>query len=134
MDDFVVNIMKGRSVEPPSQVEKSFCEYFSSALNIEWYLVKESVFEAIFYLESLEHIARFDDSGFLLDYRVNLVISDLPEKLVKTFKNKGEIMNVVAIYKDHEIKKYEVIMRDESLKRHLVLIDSNYKTLKETEL
>lgn len=134
MDDFVVNIVKGRSVEPPSQVEKAFCMFFSSAVNIEWYMVKDTVYEAIFYHENLEHIARFDELGELLDFRVNLVISELPEKLNKLFKSKGEIMNVVAIYRDDEIRKYEVIMRDETLKRHLCLVDSSFKILKETEL
>jgi hypothetical protein len=134
MDDFVLNIIKGRSVEPPSQVEKAFCMSFSSAMNIEWYIIKDAIYEAIFYNENHEHIARFDESGELIDYRVNLVLSELPEKLIKTFKNKGEIMNVVAIYRENEIKKYEVIIRDELLKRQLVLIDATYKTLKETDL
>jgi hypothetical protein len=134
MDDFVMKIMKGRSVEPPSSVEKSFCMFFSSAVNIEWYVVRETKYEAIFYLENIEHIAHFDEKGELIDYRVNLVISELPEKLIKSFKNRGEIMNVVAIYKEQQIRKYEVIVRDESLKRTLVLIDKDFKILKETEL
>lgn len=134
MDDFVLNIIKGRSVEPPSHVEKAFCMFFSSAVNIEWYVVRDSVYEAIFYLDNIEHIAHFDESGDLVDYRVNLSLSELPEKLIKIFKSKGEIMNVVAIYRDQSIRKYEVIMRDETLKRHLVLVDTAFKILKETVL
>ncbi|MBN2485747.1 MAG: hypothetical protein JXB34_07210 [Bacteroidales bacterium] len=134
MDDFILNIIKGRSVEPTSQVEKAFCNYFSSAVNIEWFIVKESIYEAIFYLDNLEHIAHFNETGNLIDYRVNLSLSDIPENLTGIFKDKGEIMNVVARFKEQAISKYEVIMRDSQLTRHLFLIDANFKIIKETQL
>ena len=133
-DEFVKRIITGRSTTPPAHIEQAFCSLFETASNIDWYDVNDCSFEAIFYVDNREHIARFDYSGTLLSTKINLDISELPQKLVKLFESEREIMNAVGIYKEGVLRKYEVISRDKDLHRYLAMVGSDFKIVKETLL
>lgn len=133
-EEFIKKIITGRSTTPPAQIEKAFCTLFETAANIDWYEVNGDAFEAVFYIDSKEHIARFDLSGNLLSTKINQDVQELPKRLVTLFVNQREIMNVVGIYKEGELRKYEVISRDRDLNRYLAMVSCDFKLIKESQL
>lgn len=122
-----LNIFKSQMKSIPNSVKSLFAEKFPEAKNTEWEK-KQTVYEAIFYLNDIEHIARFSEKGLLIEYRKNLWPDELPENIKTTGASFGEIMNGIIIYRGEEIC-YEVIIRDEKLDRFEYLIDENGKVL-----
>jgi len=122
MERLFKNLITGNTVNPPENVIETIYNEFENPINIEWY-VKNEIFEAIFYENNKEHIARIDNSGKLLDYRVNLPPDSLPGKIKKLVEFKGEIMNVVSIYDKKNIS-YEIIIRDSSLNRYMIFVNN----------
>ncbi len=90
----------------------------------------KSYYEAIFYKENLEHIAHFDLSGNLTEYKLFLPKEFLPEAIKSYLESKGEIMNVVLNNKGNCIE-YEAIVRDKNLTRSLILLSDLGKILEE---
>jgi hypothetical protein len=121
MEKFFTSLIKGLSAMPPEEISRSLYANFPEALNIEWYK-KEDVYETIFYKDSIEYIALFDNQGVLLEYKMNLPHVFMPEKIKTELEKIGEIMNVVLINKGNCIT-YEVILRDTELKRSLLLLN-----------
>jgi hypothetical protein len=122
MERLFKNLITGNTVNPPENVIETIYNEFENPINIEWY-VKDEIFEAIFYENNKEHIARIDDRGNLLDYRINLPLDSLPEKIKKLVELKGEIMNVVSIHNRTGIS-YEIIIRDSKLNRYMIFINN----------
>jgi hypothetical protein len=71
--------------------------YFPGAINIEWE-PKKGNYEAVFYLEEVEHIALFSEDGQLKEHKRNLWSSELPQKIADECNKHGEIMNAIAIF------------------------------------
>jgi hypothetical protein len=119
-------------VSPPEKVKDSFMEKFGESINIEW-LQTEDCFEAIFYLDDVEHIAHFDSSGKLHNLKKNLSILSSPEQIKQKAAQYGELMNVIEIIED-EVVGYEIIIRDEDLIRYSLLLNEKGGLIQKSKL
>lgn len=125
--NFFKNILAGNKSEPPQEVISSLGMHFGGAINIEWN-TKENDFEAVFYLHQIEHIARFNKNGTLLEYKINIPPSQLPPFIIESITTIGEIMSSVVI---NQISKlhYEIIVRNKVLQRLVVVLDDKGEIL-----
>ena len=117
------NIFRNHVKNIPGVVERKLKQTFPKAKNIEWE-PKEDQFEAIFYLNDVEHIAQFSKTGELIQYKKNLWPEELPEILKTEGSKFGEIMNGIVIYRGTDLL-YEMIIRNEKLDRYEFLYDTN---------
>lgn len=125
------NIFKNQAKLIPGDIKKQLGKLFPTAKNIDWE-VKNDIYEAIFYLNDIEHIAKFTKEGSLLEYKKNLWLNELPEQINKTGDTFGEIMNGIVINRNN-VLFYELIIRDKKLDRYVYLFDDK-GTLKESHL
>lgn len=132
MNDFLKKVVEGNGVSPSDVCLQSFNENFADAINVEWFK-KESFYEAIFYKNDLEHIAIFDLSGILMEYRQNLPVDYLPVAIKNIVTSKGEIMNSVLKNKGNMLE-YEVIVRDKELNRYLITLSDTGNIIEEKKL
>jgi hypothetical protein len=107
----------------PKVVKKQLENCFQNVKNTEWE-VKNDIYEAIFYLNDVEHIAQFSKKGELLEYKKNLWPAELPDTIKNAGVSFGEIMNGIIIHRDEEIL-YEVIIRNEKLDRFEFVFKEN---------
>lgn len=107
----------------PEKVLTELNRHFPNAVNVEWEIKKEN-FEAIFYLEDVEHIAHISIDGKLEEYKRNLWLNELPKKITEECEQLGEIMNAILILRENK-QFFEVIVRDSKLKRKLFLFDES---------
>lgn len=121
MKNILSKIFHFSSITLPPAVKISFSQKFGESLNIEW-LKSDDFYEAIFYLEDIEHIARFDSGGELLNLKKNLPIQSTPQHIKDKASQHGELMNVIEI-KEEEIVGYELIVRDSALIRFSLLLN-----------
>ena len=121
MNNILSKIFHFSNVTLPPEVTKSFSEKFGESLNVEW-LQADDFYEAIFYHDDVEHIARFDSTGKILNLKKNLSIHSLPPHILDKAAKHGELMNAIEIYED-EIVGYELIIRDETLIRFSLLLN-----------
>ncbi len=121
MKNIFSKIFKFSTVSLPKEVTDAFMAKFGESINTEW-LETDNFYEAIFYLEEIEHIAHFDASGKLLNLKKNLSVSSAPEHIKQKASEHGEIMNVIEI-SEEEIVGYELIVRDEALIRFSLLLN-----------
>ena len=110
-----LNIFKSPSKKIPAELIKKLDYSFPNAKNIEWE-IKGEIYEAIFYLNDVEHIAKFSKKAVLLEYKKNLWLEEMPETVKTGGSSYGEIMNCIAIYAGDDIF-YELIIRNEKLDR-----------------
>jgi len=121
MKNIFSQIFKFATISLPSKVKDSFTEKFGDSINIEW-LQTDDFYEAIFYLEDIEHIAHFDSTGKLLNLKKNLSIQSTPQHIKEKASQHGELMNVIEI-SEEDIVGYELIVRDEALIRFSLLLN-----------
>jgi len=121
MKHILSKIFKFTNVNLPTLVKIAFAERFGESLNVEW-LQTDDFYEAIFYLEEIEHIARFDANGKILNLKKNLSIHATPLHIKEKAAKHGELMNVIEICED-EIVAYELIVRDDTLIRFSLLLN-----------
>jgi hypothetical protein len=114
-------ILKGQRIRIPVAVLDCFRNNFAGAKNIEWSRYK-GLFEVIFYHGGKEKIARFDQEGILLEYRINLQLETIDPEIKGKAAAEGEIMNCIEFH-SVDIIRYEFIVRDKKLVRYLLLTD-----------
>lgn len=124
--------MTNKEFLPPQLCLDAFKRQFSNAVRIDW-SSKDQFFEAIFYREDMEHIARYDEKGILQDYMIHLPQELLPSAILSRLAKRGEIMSVMLINKGYSIY-YEIITRDKNHKRHLILLSETGALLNENRL
>lgn len=117
------NIFKSQSKLIPGNVKKQLGKLFPTAKNIDWE-VKNDIYEAIFYLNDIEHIAKFAKNGELIEYKKNLWPDELPKAIKNAGVSFGEIMNGIIIYRGEDVL-YEVIIRNEKLDRFEYLFNES---------
>lgn len=132
MKNILSKILKFSSVSLPAKVKNSFFEKFGDSLNVEW-LRTDDFYEAIFYREEIEHIARFDSTGKLLNLKRNLPIHVTPVHIKTKAADHGELMNVIEI-SENEIVGYELIIRDEELIRFSLLLNEKGGLIQKSKL
>lgn len=121
MKNILSKIFKFTNVNLPPPVKSAFSEKFGESINVEWLQI-DDFYEAIFYLEEMEHIARFDAFGKIMNVKRNLSIHDIPSYIKDKASQHGELMNVIEI-SEEEIVAYELIVRDETLTRFSMLLN-----------
>jgi len=121
MKNILSKIFKFSSVTLPPLVIDSFSKKFGESINVEW-IQTDDFYEAIFYLEEMEHIARFDSTGKIINQKKNLPIHSTPQHIKDKAAVHGELMNVIEIC-EAEIVGYELIVRDEALIRFSLLLN-----------
>jgi hypothetical protein len=124
----IFNIFKNNSKSTPQAVKKGLLMHFPNAINIEWNN-SDNKFEAVFYLEEIEHIAKLSPEGILLEYKKNLWLDEVPENIGSKASEHGEMMNVIAIFTGKKVK-YEIIIRKKDFDRYLLIFDSDGNLLK----
>lgn len=120
--DFFRNIFKPFSRPLPQKVAKSLPVHFAGAKGIEW-IQHDGFFEAIFFHEEIEKIAKFDTAGNLLEYRVNISPDSIPSPIREAVDPALEIMNCISVYTSERLT-WELIVRDKKLSRYKLLLDS----------
>ena len=132
MKNLFSRIFGNQSKSIPEIVGKKLELTFPNALNIEWEK-KGEMYEAVFYVDDVEHIALISKTGSLIEYKKNIWLEELPE-VVKTGGNAlGEIMNVILIYHGEEVF-YELIIRNHKLDRFEYLFDNTGVALRTKKL
>jgi hypothetical protein len=99
----------------PTVVKDKLNEKFPNAINIDWEK-KEELFEAVFYVNDIEHIAVLNAHGNILEHKKNIWPDQLTGNILNECLNKGEIMSVICIEKNDE-SLIEVIVKDENFNR-----------------
>lgn len=123
MKNSFLKLFKSHSKPVPDSVKNELSANFPNAINVDWEIRKHG-YEAIFYVEEVEHIARFSEKGELLETKKNLWPGELPETIAAKCRELGEIMNVIAITRQQELL-FEVIIKDAAFKRKLLLFDKS---------
>lgn len=132
MNNFLKKVVEGNKISPSDICLHSFNENFTGAINVEWFK-KGNCYEALFYKNDFEHIAIFDLSGVLIEYRQNLSSDYLPEPIKKTALSKGEIMSTILKNKGNTLE-YEMIVRDNNLNRYLIILSDVGNIIEEKKL
>lgn len=114
-------IFRSYSKSIPEKVKNQLGLNFLNAKNIDWE-VKGNEYEAVFYLDEIEHIAQFSDKGDLIEYKKNLWLDELPVIVKNSGSTYGEIMNGIVITRNTNLF-YELIIRDSQLDRYVYLFD-----------
>ena len=114
-------ILKGRKNNPPLKVLEAFKLHFGNSLNVDWEKMKNE-FEAIFYYQNIEQIARFSSSGELISIKRNLTLQNLTDDVADIASSFGEVMNVIEICANG-VTNFEIIYRDKDLIRYSLLLD-----------
>ncbi len=129
MDNHFFNASKNSI---PGFIERSLLAFFPKAINIEWNVTGE-YFEALFYNDEAEHIAKLTPQGSLMEYKRNIRISEIPDVIRARAVEQGEILSAICIFPQQAVK-YEIITRNENLNRALLLIDDQGNLLEKTPI
>ncbi|MBE0651084.1 MAG: hypothetical protein IH595_09605 [Bacteroidales bacterium] len=116
----------------PVSIEKSLLNFFPHAINIEWNGTGE-YFEALFYSDEVEHIAKLNKKGSLMEYKKNIRITEIPDAIRAKATEQGEIMSAICIFPEQAVR-YEIITRNEKLERDLLLMDDQGNLLEKKQM
>ncbi len=131
--NFLSKILAGTKVSgTPKAVKQAFAKTFNRPLNTEWNQIGDA-WEAIFYVDEMENIARFQSSGELLSLKTNLPLTQAPDDIKKAVQNVGELMNVIVI-RSKQTLMYQLIVRNEKLERFFMLLNSKGEVLEKEKL
>lgn len=120
--DILRKLFGSGPVSIPGVVKNSLSSHFPNASGVEW-SISNTIFEAVFYHDNTEKIARFDKEGALTEYRVNIFPHAIPSPVNEIASGQWEIMNCIAVYTSDRLS-YELIVRDNNLIRYKLLLDS----------
>ena len=109
---------------PGSKVLHCLKAHFPDATNIDWSNEKDGVFEAIFRVNGIEHIAWFEKSGFWLKTETNYTLGMLDEQIRQKLELYGQIMSSILIERANGDSQYEFIIRDNFQVRHVFITDN----------
>jgi hypothetical protein len=116
----------------PDVVKKELLKQFPDAINIDWD-IKDDFYEAIFYVNETEYIAKISEEEGLAGYKKNLKLDEIPEVIIAEYERLGEIMNAIAIYTKSSVL-YEVIVRDKEFNRTLLLLSKTGELLESSSI
>ncbi len=127
MKSLIKNFFQKKPLKVPQSVVTGFSRVFDHSVNVEWSKAGK-VFEALFYDNEIEKIARFDKLGNLIEIRTNISPTSLPEPAKTIAASRGEIMNAILINRGNNIF-YEVIVRKNPVIRILLLLNDKAQIL-----
>src|SRR5690554_3698778 len=131
MKNLFTRILKSHSKTVPEIIQNKLLQQFPDAMNIEWEVKKES-YEAIFYLDDIEHIAHLTTDGELDEYKKNLWPAELSDDIASQCLKMGEIMNAIEIIRQKK-HYFEIIVRDNDHRRKLLFFNESGTLLKTSE-
>jgi hypothetical protein len=111
----------------PDHIKSQLLQEFPDAINVDWD-EKDDFFEAVFYINGSEYIAKISRDSELTSYQKNLKLDELPDEISSKCHPFGEIMNVIAIHTNKN-DLYEVIVRDKDFNRTLLLLSNSGELL-----
>lgn len=133
MKRLLIKILGGDTVSPTSAAKKCLLSHFKTAKSIEW-SETDNGFEAIFYIKNQEYISRISTDGKLLEYKININPSSLPEAIKLPAGEHGELMNAISIHKPNHDLIYELITRNQQLERFTVIYQADGTLVKKEKL
>ena len=132
MNIFFKNILSDKATNPPEEVKNHFFGFFTNPFNIDWY-TEDDFYEAIFYENDLEKIAKYDNDGNFVNVKTNIPVDQLPSEIFTIAKSFGEIMNAIIISNNAETF-YEIIFRDKELTRYELLLNKDGRVMSNQKL
>lgn len=132
MQNILSKFFHTNKIKPTKEVLKSFVASFGQSINVEWHKEKEN-YEALFYIDDMEHIALFSPDGHFLEKKRNLLLSSANPEIEMQARNVGEMMNLIEIERDGKLF-YEIIARDLYLDRYYILLDNAGNVLDKKKL
>lgn len=127
MKNSFLKIFGASSKKIPENVKEQLLKQFPEAINIDWDK-KDDLYEAVFYLNETEYIAKISEEDGLTGYKKNLKADELPPEVIAESETHGEIMNAIAIY-TRANHFFEVIVRDREFNRTLLFISKSGELL-----
>lgn len=132
MNIFFKNILSDKKINPPEEVKDHFFNFFTNPFNIDWFN-EDDTFEAVFYEDDLEKIAKYDNDGNFINVKTNIPVEQLPKNIHSLAQSFGEIMNAIIISNSIETY-YEIIFRNKELVRFELILDKNGKVISNQKL
>lgn len=117
---------------PPEAVMSSLKLLYGQLLNVEWY-EEDGFYEAVFYHDDMECIARFDEDGKLQVSKRNLALGMVRPEIAAQAMAVGELMNLIEISKNGKVL-FEIIARDKYLDRYYLLLEEDGSILEKQKL
>jgi hypothetical protein len=132
MNSIFDQIVPKNTFSPPKVVVQSLERIFGKMLNVEW-AEEDGFYEAVFYHNDIEFIARFDISGELQVSKSNLPLHLVTPPIAMRALEVGELMNLIEINQQGKIF-YEIIARDKYLDRYYLLLEEDGTLLEKQKL
>jgi hypothetical protein len=132
MNSIFDQIVPKNTFTPPQVVLQALEKIFGKMLNVEW-SEEDGFYEAVFYHNDIEFIARFDNSGELQVSKSNLPLHMVTPPIASQAVEVGELMNLIEIIQQGKIF-YEIIARDKYLDRYYLLLEENGTLLEKRKL
>lgn len=132
MQHLLYRLFHANKISPPRAVFQAFKAAFGQTVNVEWQR-EDHRYEAMFYIDSVEHIAVFTPLGHLIETKRNLSLDTANEHVRHQAALIGELMNLIEISRDNRIF-YDVIARDAALDRYYLLLDDQGTVLEKKKL
>ena len=132
MQNILSRIFSINKIRPPKAVLLSFIEHFGDSINIEWHR-EDKNYEAVFYINDMEHIALFAPDGSVLEKKRNLVLAEALPAISGQARAIGEMMNLIQIERG-DVTFFEVIARDLYLDRYYLLLEASGTILEQKKL
>lgn len=127
MKNTILKIFGTSTKTIPDKTINQLLNHFPDAINIEWE-IKDGNYEAVFYVNDKEYIAKISKENEITGYKRNLKIEELPETIKTECEKSGEIMNAIAIHTKSNLL-FEIIVRDQEFKRSLLLLSKSGELL-----
>jgi hypothetical protein len=120
--EFIGNLFRKEKKSVPTVVAGTLKADFPGATAVEWALQGE-LFEALFFHDNIEKIAKIDETGKLIEYRANIPTDKIQANVKNAIAEEFEIMNCMSVCVSGKTV-YELIVRDRELVRYQIVIDS----------
>lgn len=128
VDEFFKSFLEGSNIKTPEAVLEAFINKFSGTVNTEWFKV-EDLYEAVFYHNGIEKIAKFSGDGTWHETGINTDKDLIPSAVKSAAEKNGEIMSSIE-FRTAGSSKFEIVVRDSQMNRFLLIINDSGKLIK----
>ncbi len=117
----------------PKHIKTALDKSFNDASCIEWTFTN-NYYEALFYRDMLEYIAKINPNGEIFEYRINQSLDQIPGPVKATAVQHGEVMNCINIYLKDKEAMFEIIVRDDKYDRYVMMISIKGESISKIKL
>lgn len=132
MNSIIHHFVSPNHFVPPARVVSALYRLYGDLLNVEWF-EEDACYEAVFYHEEMETIARFNEEGELQVSKRNLPLHMARPAIARQADMVGELMNLIEI-NQHGVLYYEIIARDKYLDRFFLLVQEDGTVMEKRKL